>query len=166
MLWFYLNSPLVASIFDVCKCDGKHCGKTQKAVDIQLHQAKNEQPQGEKLQNRASNIDTNPIESFDCHLGVIRPALIAKSKGERSFEVHQVEPQERRRSSRRHDVDSQPPKMRRNRPESDLSTKQENDGPCLSHFLFGTYLRGWCYRKYQSKIIGTLPEFAAFPPYF
>ena len=104
---------------------GAHRVQRQKAVHIQLHQAKNEQPQGEKLQNRVAWIDTNFIESFDCHLIVLRPVLIAKSKGERSFEVHQVEPQERRRSARKHFVDSQPPKIRRNMLESHLSIKHE-----------------------------------------
>ena len=65
-------------------------------------------------------------------LEVIRPVLIAKSKGERSFEVHQVEPEERRRSARRHYVDSQPPKMRRNWPESDLFIKREACRPLFA----------------------------------
>ena len=60
-------------------------------------------------------------------LEVIRPGLIAKSKGERSFEVHEEEQpaQERRRFARKHYLDSQPPKMRRDRPERDLSIKRE-----------------------------------------
>ena len=147
MLWLYRNSSLVASLWR--KCDGAHRGQTQKAAHIQLHQAKNEQPEGEKLQSRAAWIHMNFIESFDCHLRVIRPVLIAKSKGER-FEVQQVETQERRRSARKHYIDSQPPKMRRNRLKSDLSIKREK---CRDFFessplrYIPDSLRGGCYRK-------------------
>ena len=83
-------------------------------------------------------------------LRVIRPVLIAKSKGERSFEVHQVEPQERRRSARKHYVDSQPPKMRRNRPESGLFIKRE-----AWRALFAS-----CPLRYipQRRVISKVPE--------
>ena len=55
MLKFYLNSPLVPSLFDVnAMVNGAHRGQTQNAVHIQLHKAKNEQPQGETLQNGAT----------------------------------------------------------------------------------------------------------------
>ena len=88
MLWLYLKFSIGCGP-SRRKCDGAHRGQRQKAVHIQLHQAKNEQPQGEKLQNRAAWIDPSFIKSFDCRLRVIMPLLIAKSKGERSFEVHQ-----------------------------------------------------------------------------
>ena len=51
MFLFYLDSPLVASLIDVnamVLIIDKH--KMPYAVHIQLHQAKNEQPQGEKIQ--------------------------------------------------------------------------------------------------------------------
>ena len=89
-------------------------------------------PGGEWATTRREVTESSGIESFDCSHRVIRSVLIAKSKGERSFEVHQVEPEERRRSARRHYVDSQPPKMRRNWPESDLFIKREACRPLFA----------------------------------
>ena len=137
---------------------------------IQSHQAKNEQPQGEKLQNRAAWLDTSFIESFDCHLRVIRPVLKSKSKGERSYEVHRPPsktPKEHRRSARKYYVDSRPPKMRRNQPESHLSIKHET----WRGLFVSSPLRYIPQR--HAGVIGSLhnkirtpPEFAAFWPYF
>ena len=53
MLWLYRNSSLVASLFDV-NAMVRIADKHKKPVHLQLHQAKNEQPEGEKLQDRAA----------------------------------------------------------------------------------------------------------------
>ena len=53
MFLFYLDSPLVASLIDV-NAMVRIADKHKKPVHLQLHQAKNEQPEGEKLQDRAA----------------------------------------------------------------------------------------------------------------